>query len=88
MMGTDAEAAVDLLVGYNEHLWRPLAWQTPEEMTLGTDYSDLLGASSSRKPKAKALLMFEQTTTSGVETSCYFVLTLTVSMSLCACSTC
>ena len=88
MPGTDAESVVELLVGYNEHLLRPSAWQTPEETTFETDYSDLFGASSSKKPKAKALLMFEQTTTSGVETSCYFVLTLTVSMSLCACSAC
>ena len=43
MTGTDAEVVVDLLVGSNEHLWRPLAWQTPEETTFGTDYSDLLG---------------------------------------------
>ena len=87
MTGKDAGTVVELLVGYNEHLWRP-SWQTPEETTFGTDYSDLLGASSSKKPKAKALLMFEETTTSGVETSCYLVLTLTGSMSLCACSTC
>ena len=36
MTGTDAEAVVDL-VGSNEHLWIPLAWQTPEETTFGTD---------------------------------------------------
>ena len=34
---------MDLLVGYNEYLWRLSAWQTPEETTFGTDYSDLLG---------------------------------------------
>ena len=43
MAGTDAEAVVDFLVGSNEHLWRPSTWQTPEETTFGTDYSDLLG---------------------------------------------
>ena len=40
--GTDAEAIVDLLVGSNA-LAAPSAWQTPEETTFGTDYSDLLG---------------------------------------------
>ena len=48
MAGTDAEVVVDLLVDYNEHLWRPSAWQTPEGTTFGTDYSDLLGVSSSK----------------------------------------
>ena len=43
MAGTDAEVVVDLLVGSSEHLWRPSAWQTLEETTFGTDYSDLLG---------------------------------------------
>ena len=42
MAGTDAEVVVDL-VGSNEYLWRPWAWQTPEETTFETDYSDLLG---------------------------------------------
>ena len=45
------------------HLWRPSAWQTLEETTFGTDYSDLLGEQL-KNPKAKALPMFEQTTTS------------------------
>ncbi len=31
------------LVGSSEYLWRPSAWQTPEETTFGTDCSDLLG---------------------------------------------
>ena len=62
MAGTDAEVVVDLFVGSNEYLWRPSAWQTPEETTFGTDYSDL--GEQYQKPKAKALLMFEQTTTS------------------------
>ena len=43
MAGTDAEVVVDLLVGSNEHLWRPSAWQTPEETTFGTVYTTLLG---------------------------------------------
>ena len=33
-------------------LWRPSAWQTPEETKFGTDYSNFL-ASSSKKPNAK-----------------------------------
>ena len=67
MSGTDAEAVVDLF-SWNKHLWRSSAKQTIEETTLGTDYSNLLGANSSKKKtKAKALLMLEQTT-SGVET--------------------
>ena len=43
MAGTDAEVVVDLLVGSNEYLWRPSAWQTPEETTFRADYSNLLG---------------------------------------------
>ena len=43
MVGTDAEVIVDLLVGSNEYLWQPSPWQTPEETTFGTDYSDILG---------------------------------------------
>ena len=35
MTGTDAEAVVDLLVCYNEHLWRPSTCRTPEERHLG-----------------------------------------------------
>ena len=35
MTGTDAEAIVDLLVCYNEHLWRPSACRTPEKRHLG-----------------------------------------------------
>ena len=34
-MGIDAEAVVDLLVSYSEHLWRSSACQTPEERHLG-----------------------------------------------------
>ena len=71
MAGTDAEAVVDLLVGSNEHLWRPSAWQTPEETKFGTDCSDLL-SEQLQKLKAKALLMCEQTRTNGVETPLYF----------------
>ena len=41
MAGNDAEAVVDFLVGCNEHLWQPSAWQTPAETTFGTDYSDI-----------------------------------------------
>ena len=82
MTGTDAEAVVDLLVCYNEHLWRPSACRTPEERHLGLITVTFLARAAPKNPKAKALLMFEQTTTSGVETSCYFVLTLTGSMSL------
>ena len=64
MAGTDAEVVVDFVVGSNEHLWRPSTWQTPEEMTFGTDYSNLLGGQLQKNSKAKALLMFEHTTTS------------------------
>ena len=53
MATRDTEAVVDLLVGYNEHLWRPSAWQTPEGMTFGTYCSDLLVANSSKKQKRK-----------------------------------
>ena len=77
MADTDAEAVVDILVGPNEHLWQPSTWQTPEKTTFGTDCSDLLGEQL-QKLKAKALLMFKQTTASGIETSLYFLLTLTV----------
>ncbi len=88
MAGTDAEAVVDVLVGYNEHSWRPSAWQTSEGTTFGTDYSDLLGARSPKSESESTADVQTDYNKSGVETPRYFVLTFTGSMRLCACSTC
>ena len=55
MTGTDAEAVVDLLVGYSEHLWRPWpsACQTPEERHLGLITVPFLAQAAQKNRKRK-----------------------------------
>ena len=70
-----------------KHLWRQSAWQTPEETTFETDYSDLL---VEQLPKTESESTADDRTDYKWRRKATLLLkvTLTGSMSLSACSTC